>query len=376
MRSITIVLAALFLGTSHGQAAPETQNLEVLDPNFAVVDPGADIQWFDALKIGLEGQGWSENAHPYDRLPARAEGVAPDAVWRLSHHSAGLAVRFVSDSPEISARWTVRFDNLAMPHMPATGVSGLDLYAKDGDRWRWVAQGRPSQPAGNQARLVNGAPEGLHEYMLYLPLYNGTESLEIGVKPGSTLARGPRRKHEFPIVFYGTSITHGGCASRPGMAYPAIVGQMLDRETINLGFSGNGKMEPEMGELIAGLEASAFVLDCLPNMTPEMVAERVAPAVKTLREAHPGTPIILVENIIYQSSWFYGKGGHEEKNARLREVYAQLQQDGVTRLHYVPCDNLLGDDGLGTVDGTHPTDLGFLRQAQVLAPVIQTALQE
>lgn len=348
--------------------------LEVLDPNFAVVEPGEDIQWFDALNIGLEGQGWTANAHPYDRIPAKSEGVIPPAVWRLSHHSAGMAVRFVSDSPEISARWSVRGANLSMAHMPATGVSGLDLYAKDGDRWRWVAQGRPSKQTDNQARLVKGAPEGLHEYMLYLPLYNGTEKLEIGIKAGSTLAKGPARADARPIVFYGTSITHGGCASRPGMAYPAIVGQRLDRATINLGFSGNGRMEAEMGTLIAELDASVFVLDCLPNMNPQMVTERVAPLVKTLREAHPDTPIVLVENIIYQNSWFYGKGAHEAKNVALQEVYAGLKQEGVTGLSYVPCDNLLGDDGLATVDGTHPTDLGFLRQAIALEPAIRKAL--
>ena len=158
------------------------------------------------------------------------------------------------------------------------------------------------------------------------------------------------------------------------MAYPAIVGQRLDRETINLGFSGNGKMEPEMGSLIAELDASVFVLDCLPNMNPEMVLERVAPVVNILREAHPDTPIVLVENIIYQNSWFYGGGGHEAKNEALKKVYAQLLQDGVTGLSYLPCDNYLGSDGLATVDGTHPTDLGFLRQADALTPVIAAAL--
>lgn len=357
-------------------AAPDPKEIEKLDPNFAVKDPGADIEWFDALKLDLEGQGWAENGRAYDRLPAKAEGVVPPAVWSLSHHSAGLAVRFVSDSPEISARWSVLSDNLAMPHMPATGVSGLDLYAKDGDHWRWLAQGRPSQQTDNMAKLVSNAPAGLHEFMIYLPLYNGTEKLEIGVKPGTTLGKGPKRADERPIVFYGTSITHGGCASRPGMAYPAIIGQRLDREHINLGFSGNGKMEPEMASLIAELDASVFVLDCLPNMSPEMVAERVAPTVKTLRAAHPDTPIVLVENIIYQSSWFYGgDGGHVAKNVELKKVYEKLVAEGVQGLTYVPCDNLLGTDGLATVDGTHPTDLGFLRQADALAPVIQALLK-
>lgn len=357
-------------------AASDPKEVEKLDPNFAVVEPGADIQWYDALQLGLEGQGWAENGRPYDRLPARAEGVVPSAVWSLSHHSAGLAVRFLSDSPEISARWSVLSENLAMPHMPATGVSGLDLYAKDGDRWRWLAQGRPSQQKDNLAKLVGNAPAGMHEYMIYLPLYNGTDKLEIGVKVGATLAKAPARTDARPIVFYGTSITHGGCASRPGMSYPAIVGQRLDRAHINLGFSGNGKMEPEMATLIAELDASVFVLDCLPNMTPELVAERVAPTVKTLRAAHPDTPIVLVENIIYQSSWFYeADGGHVAKNVELKKAYESLLADGVQGLTYVPCDNLLGSDGLGTVDGTHPTDLGFFRQADVLAPVIKALLK-
>ncbi len=369
-------LAALIVATSAAFAA-DPKEVEKLDPNFAVKDPAADIQWFDALQLGLEGQGWTENAHAYDRLPAKAEKLAPPAVWSLSHHSAGLAVRFVSDSPEISARWSVRSENLAMPHMPATGVSGLDLYAKDGAQWRWLAQGRPSQQMDNVAKLVGGAPAGMHEYMIYLPLYNGTEKLEIGVKPGTTLAKAPARADERPIVFYGTSITHGGCASRPGMAYPAIVGQRLDRRHINLGFSGNGKMEPEMASLIAEIGASAFVLDCLPNMTPEQVAERVAPTVKTLRAAHPDIPIVLVENIIYQSSWFFeGNAGHVAKNAELKKVYEQLMAEGVAGLTYVPCDNLLGTDGLATVDGVHPTDLGFLRQADVLAPLLARLLTD
>jgi len=376
LRIVSTALLSLAIFSAASHAAPDPNALEKLDPNFAVVEPGADVQWYDALQLGLEGQGWTETAHPYDRLPARAASVAPPAVWSLSQHSAGLSVRFVSDSPEISARWSVRSGNLAMPHMPATGVSGLDLYAKDGDRWRWLAQGRPSQQNDNVAKLVGGAPAGLHEYTIFLPLYNGTEKLEIGIKPGATLAKGPARADARPIVFYGTSITHGGCASRPGMSYPAIVGQRLDRDHINLGFSGNGKMEPEMATLIAELKAAVFVLDCLPNMTPEQVTERVAPTVKTLRAVHPKTPIVLVENIIYQSSWFYeGDGGHVAKNAALKRVYESLIAEGVAGLTYVPCDDLLGSDGLGTVDGTHPTDVGFLRQADVLAPIIAGLLK-
>jgi hypothetical protein len=372
--SALIVIAPNVFSPFAYSAEPARSEIEVLDPNFAVVEPGEGLQWFDATSVGLEGQGWEDSFTPYHRMPKKAEGNVPPAVWNLSNHSAGLALRFLSDSSEISARWSVTGGNLGMPHMPATGVSGLDLYAKDGDRWRWVAQGRPSKQVDNRANLVRKAPGGLIEYMIYLPLYNGTTKLEVGVKTGSTFARGPKRANERPIVFYGTSITHGGCASRPGMTYPAILGQRLDRETINLGFSGNGKMEPEMGKLIAEIDASVFVLDCLPNMNAAMVTERVAPVVKILREAHPETPIVLVENIIYQNSWFYGGGSHEPKNEALQKVYAQLKKDGISGLSYVPCDNLLGDDGLATVDGTHPTDVGFLRQADALEPFLRRAV--
>ena len=165
-----------------------------------------------------------------------------------------------------------------MPHMPATGVSGLDLYVRDMGVWRWIANGRPGGQH-TESLLADNIPDGRHEFMVYLPLYNGLESLEIGVAPSATLAKGPARPagKDRPILFYGTSITHGGCASRTGMAYPSILSRRLDMPIINLGFSGNGKMEPELGVLLAEVDAAAYVLDCVSNMTPEQVVERVVP---------------------------------------------------------------------------------------------------
>ena len=179
------------------------------------------------------------------------------------------------------------------------------------------------------------------------------------------------------MVFYGTSITQGGCASRPGMAYPAIVGRMLDLPTINLGFSGNGRMDPPVADLLAELDVGAYVIDCLPNMNPDLVAERTAALVRTLRAAHAETPIVLVENVEYQASAFLPgpRKGYQAKNAVLKEQYDALMAEGVTGLYYVPGDPLFGDDGEATVDGTHATDLGFLRQAEVLAPVVAEALR-
>lgn len=354
--------------------------LQVVDS--AGGSPSADgaVTWFNALDIGLEGQAWTDVKHPYDRLPARAEGVVRDAVWSLSHDSAGLCVRFITDSPTIAARWSLRSDELAMNHMPATGVSGLDLYVKQDGVWGWVGVGRPEKVQANESTLMSGAPEGAHEYMLYLPLYNGVESLEIGVKTGAMLAKAapyPSNRAK-PMLFWGTSILQGGCASRPGMAYPSIIGRRMQRPIVNLGFSGNGRMDPEVTALIAQLDVSVYVIDCAPNMPPELIAERTEPLVRMLRAARPTTPIVLVECVPYQQGWFLAakREAYMKKNAALKTAYERLVEQGVKRLYYIRCDQLLGVDYEAAVDGTHPTDVGFLRMADVIIPVLNRALEE
>lgn len=355
-----------------------TPSIETLDPNFAVADPSGEWLWYDAQHLAVEGKGWTETEAFYHRLPAKAKGVVRDAVWSLSTHSAGICVRFVTDAYTIAAKWEVVNADLAMPHMPATGVSGLDLYVNDAGVWRWIGNGRPTAQV-TEAVLASGIPDGVHEYMVYLPLYNGTKSLEIGVPPTSSLSKpAPRPAAQSkPIVFYGTSITHGGCASRPGMAYPSILGRRLGHPVINLGFSGNGKMDPELGVLLTELDAAVYVLDCVPNMNAELVMERVAPFVTALRAAKPDTPIVLVENIQYQAGAFLPdkREAYESKNKALHVCYENLQAKQVPGLYYVTAEALLGSDGEATVDGTHPTDLGFMRMADALEPVLREALK-
>jgi lysophospholipase L1-like esterase len=211
---------------------------------------------------------------------------------------------------------------------------------------------------------------------LYLPLYNGVQSVQIGLAPEAQLFKAPPYPPEKaqPICFYGTSITQGGCAARPGMAYPALLGRWLDRPTINLGFSGNGQMDLEMGQLMAELDPSVYVIDCLPNLDAARVTERTEPLVEALRTARPETPIVLVENITYQNAVLVpgSRQGYTAKNAALRAAYERLLARGVQHLHYVPGDKLLGEDGEATVDGTHPTDVGFLRIAEALEPVLRS----
>jgi hypothetical protein len=337
--------------------------------------------WFDVRTIGVEGQGWSEDqlASPFDRLPARAEGIVRDDVWNLSRHSAGICVRFETDATTIHAKWNLTSDRLEMQHMPATGVSGLDLYARDDEgAWRWLACAAPSAQE-NAATLCSDIIPGPREYLLYLPLYNGVTEVAIGIPESSSLFKAPAYAagHEKPIVFYGTSITHGACASRPGMVHTAILGRWFERPVINLGFSGNGRLETEFVQYMAEIDAAVFVLDCLPNLGAEDVAARTEPVVRMIREHHPDTPILLVEDRTYSDALFVP--GKRERNdtsrAAFRAAYERLVADGVENLHYLEGEHLLGEDNEGTVDSSHPTDLGFLRQAEAFREVLEPLLE-
>jgi hypothetical protein len=337
-------------------------------------------QWTDVRTLGVEGQGWTDTKAPYDRLPARADGTVRAAVWSLSRHSAGMHARFVTDATAIQARWAVTSSNLAMPHMAATGVSGLDLYVKtEKGQWHWLAVGRPTKQT-NSASLITNLPPGRREYLLYLPLYNGTQFVEIGVPKGARLDKaGPwgagARK---PMLFYGTSILHGACASRPGMVHSAILGRRFHFPHINLGFSGNGKMEPELAGLLAELDPSVYVLDCLPNMTAAEVTERVEPFVKRLRSAHPDTPVVLTEDRTYADAFLVEtkRERNDTSRAALKAAYQRLKKSGVKGLYYIEAGPLLGDDGEGTVDSSHPNDLGFMRQADAFAKVLGPLLRK
>ena len=332
----------------------------------------AKVDWHDVEKWGLEGKGWDKTSRYYDRLPAKAEKMVRKAVWNLSRHSAGMSVMFETDSKSIAARWSLLSPSLAMPHMPATGVSSVDLYGKDENgKWQWIGCPRPTKQK-NEMTIASGLDGKYRQYRLYLPLYNGTEKLEIGVLGGAKFKGvGPRK--DKAMVFYGTSIVHGACASRPGMPHPAILGRWFDRSVVNLGFSGNGKMEMPLAELMGELDASVYIVDCLPNMNGGLVAKNVVPFVSRLREIKKDTPIVLVEDRSFTNSrWFKSRRAHHAASRKaLREGYQALLSKGVKGLSYIPGESLLGHDGEATMDGSHPSDLGFYRQAKYMAPFIK-----
>ena len=350
-----------------------TPNLFAQNFNFSedVVD------WYDVKDFGVEGKGWNETKKFFDRLPAKAEGFVRDQVWNLSRDSAGMCFRFVSDSPNIYVRYELSRESLSMTHMAATGHSGVDLYAQDGMGIdRWVAVVRPGKQKMDTTLAKDLAP-GSRRYTLYLPLRNGVESLEIGVVRGQSFsALSPR--NEKPIVFYGTSIMHGACASRPGMAFPSILGRRLRRPIINLGFAGNGRMEIEVGSLLAELDPCVFVIDCLPNMNESTVSQRTIPLVKIIRETHDKTPILLVEDRSFTSTRFFPerKKRHQKNRIALKKAFNELERLGIKNIFYLDGDNLLGQDGEAATDGSHPSDLGMTRYADAYEPVLRRILKQ
>jgi len=339
--------------------------------------PDSVFKWTDARELGIGGKGWKNDSSAYGRLPAKAEGHIPDAVWDLGKQTAGLYIHFFSDAPVIKAKWGLTNETLGYPHFAPTGVSGLDLYVRTEDNsWHWLGVGK-ARKIENMETLVEGIPAARREYILYLPLYNGISYLEIGIPNENKIEKAPLIKGK-AIVFYGTSIIQGGCASRPGMCTTAILGRRLNREIINLGFSGSGKMEPEVAKLLSELDPEIYFIDCLPNLEADEVAVRVEPFIRILREAHPKTPIVLAEGITYNDAFLVKARDLRNTDCRkaLRNAYENLLNSGVINLYYQIAEGELGSDGEGTVDGTHPTDLGFMRQSDAYELILKSILQK
>jgi len=207
------------------------------------------------------------------------------------------------------------------------------------------------------------------EITLYLSLYSPVKVLAIGVDEGSTISRAKPFALSRPVVFYGTSITQGGCASRSGMSYQAILGRALNIDFVNLGFSGNGIGEPEMAKTVAEIDAACYVLDFAQNnRTLESFAQAYGPFLDTLRAKHPDTPILAVTPIWSAGEATGGSGLLEQERQHIRRVVGQRIAAGDRRLEIVEGTDLLGPSRVdGLVDGTHPNDLGFQWMAEGLA---------
>ena len=235
------------------------------DPRMAVATAKVEngVKWIDGVHLPIEGRAFDNTAAYYDRLPKTVTTNVNAGVRGMLNHTTGMQLRFRTDSKRVIVKWVPVNSSLAMDHMPATGVSGIDVYRQEPDgKWRYVNTGRIYKPEGSQLSVPWTPGDAC---LINLPLYNGIKSIMIGIDEGATISAPPPHQSGVskPVVFYGTSITHGGCASRPGLSFVNIVGRELDVPVVNLGFSGSGVMELEMSEHLAAIDASCYVLDCL-----------------------------------------------------------------------------------------------------------------
>lgn len=340
----------------------------------------AQIVYHNAADFPLLGKAVETTKMRYERFPDSLKYISRSPLWNLSRNSAGLAIRFRSNSTRIALKWENLTGN-RMNHMTDTGVRGLDLYCWEGDEgWRFVNSARPNNNVkkNNQAVIIANMKPKEREYLLYLPLYDGLVSLQIGIDSLSTIQQPILRYpvREKPVVFYGTSILQGGCASRPGMAHTNIISRRLNRECINLGFSGNAFLDPEVAEIMAETDAGAFVLDFVPNASVEQMKERMETFYYTIRSKHPDTPVIFIEDPIFTHTRYDEKIANEvrRKNETLNEIFKHLKEQGERNITLVSSKDMLGTDGEATVDGIHFTDLGMMRYADLICPIIEKAI--
>ena len=333
----------------------------------------------------VDGQAWpGQVAGYFDRLPAAAAATVRPAVWTLSTNSAGLQLRFISDAPEIIVKYIVK-DTFQLPNMPATGVSGLDLYTKTIDgSWLWCG-GRLKFGDTIQYHVDGLDSTDQHvrnrEYLLCLPLYNTVKWLQVYVPGHHQIEPIPARK-DLPIVVYGTSIAQGGCASRPGLAWTSILGRRMDRPVINLGFSGNGLLENEVLDQVETIDAKIYVLDCLPNLvslihSPGEVKKRIAISVMRLHNKHPGVPILLVDHAGYSNESINRSSQDEIKsiNELSTLVFDSLVTAGVKNIFRLSKEEI-GLSMESTVDGVHPGDAGMMQYAAAYEKKLKEILQE
>ena len=355
-------------------------SFEVSDQAYAptTVDDGVD--WYDLKDLPIEGRGWAgqerPEGNPFCRFPKRwmDSPDIPDDVKALANNTTGMAFRFRTDKSPIMLRYELRGEPNHKLHWPATGTSGLDLYARDEKGvMRWYDNTKPGTVV--MQNVFKDIPPADREYLIYFPLINGLRRIELGLPQGASMKVVLPKQP--PIVIYGSSVANGGCASRPGMACTAIISRRLNMPYLSLGFAGCGRMEQSMAELLAELDASVYILDCVPNMWCEWIPQRFNPFIKALRKKRPDVPIVMVEDAIAPHSWLNAKRAehHRKKHEAQRAEYAKLQKEGIKGLFYVEGDHLFPEDGEGSVDNVHPTDYGFMRHADIIGAAVRKALE-
>ena len=297
------------------------------------------------------------------RLPQKFKNSIRKEIWDLSENSAGVNVSFICDTSELIVKWNIK-NNLSMHHMADTGIKGLDLYQKKNNNWHYISTGLPNNK-NNEQVLFKGLSKKLREYRLHLPLYDTVTNIQFGLDKTSRLISIENKKK--PIIFYGTSITQGGCASRPGLAYTNIISRELNNECINLGFSGNGHLEKSIGKIISKIDAKIYVIECMANIDKNIIKKNTIPLINTIRKNlnNQNTPIVFFEQCVDLNS--LDKNFIKsvlEKNNELKIQIEKAINIGEKELYIIKQIGCIDKDNESTVDGIHFNDLGFKRYAK------------
>lgn len=347
------------------------------------------LDWFDAREAGrnrkvplqVAGLAWFEKERAFRRLPLKPKDKLPEAVENLANHTAGAQLRFQTDATRVAIRAELTGVN-NMDHMARTGSSGFDCYVGPGGtghglRYYGTTRFDPAKPQ-YEVLMFEHSEAIMRNFTIYFPLYTGVKKLEAGFEPGAKVLSAPAWDLPRPVAIYGTSIAQGGCASRTGMVYTNILSRWLNIGIYNLGFSGSGRGEPEVARTIAAIkQLQMFVMDNEANVTPEGMRQTLLPFLKIIRAAHPELPILVLTKIRY------GKETRQEQSIRVRNQNLSYQREVVNLLRKAGDKNIFLHDGSellgrdyeeGTVDGVHPTDLGFYRMAEGLKPVFKRIL--
>lgn len=339
------------------------------------------IYWLSPKEKPFEiiGFAWFEKEKIYRRLPVKPPFRISDAVEYLSNNTAGGAVRFKTDSRNLWIRVKLR-EVVNMPHMPATGHSGFDCYIGKPGKQVYLCTGIPVPDSPDyEKKLFHFEQREKRDITLYFPLYNGVNELDIGLDPDAKVFKPESFSVKGRIVVYGTSITQGGCASRPGMAYTNILSRRLEIEFINLGFSGSGRGEPELAHLITMInDVRCIILDYQANAGIEGYISTLPEFVNILRKKFKNIPLVIISRPGV-SGWFFDR---KTRNANMKAYMFQeklvrdMRKQGdrkVFPFYGAELFKYMWQES--TVDGSHPTDLGFMTMADALYPVIKKVLK-
>ena len=356
----------------------EKSTLVELGNNFAAIAVRDDgLRWRDVWddEFRIKGLYWlQENNGALYRLPLRAKNIVRPPVWELGKAPASAYVEFSTDSTKIAIN-AATIDGYDLPNMTPCGCRGLTLYHRSGfGRWHPCGTAMPQFGCAEyQSTLLEELTQVRRDYRLYLPLYKELTELYIGLDEVAQVFNNTEKPNK-PIVFYGTSITQGGCANTSGTDYVSIIGRELNSDVINLGFSGNGMGEPEVAQLIAEIDAQLFVLDYNANVNVEQLRQTLPEFTDIIRRKHPDTPIL------YVLPTFHGKITLQESVARYYEdkrdimvaEYSCRRNLSDQNIHFAD-GYALNDYGCDSalVDCVHPTDYGFRIFAERLLPYLE-----